>query len=139
MSWDAAIVRIRGPFRPIADLTADDFLPLGTLDAVASAVRAAFPDAQWDRPTYAHRRLDAYTGMTIELANVETSHSIHVTVSGPRNPVPDLLALANANGWLVVDFSSGAFIDPRDAESEGFAGYKSMWDDLHGRGETNQE
>jgi len=139
MSWDAVIVRIRGPFRPITDLAAGDFLPLGTSDKVASAVRAAFPDAQWDRPTYAHRRLDADTGMTIELANVETSHSIDVTVSGPGNPIPDLLALANANGWVVVDCSSGEFIEPCSVESEGFAGYKSMWDDLHGRGGTSEE
>ena len=134
MSWDAVILRIRGPFRPIADVTADDFLPLGTLHSVASAVRAAFPDAQWDNPTYAHRGLDTYTGMTIDLAHVETTHSVHVTVSGPRNPVPDLLALANANGWVVLDCSSGEFIAPHDLESDGFAGYKSMWDDLHGRG-----
>ena len=49
MSWDAVIVRIRGPFRPIAEVDADDYLPLGTLDSVASAVRSAFPDAEWDR------------------------------------------------------------------------------------------
>ena len=51
MSWDAVIVRIRGPFRPIAEVEADDYLPLGTLDAVATAVRSAFPDAEWHGPT----------------------------------------------------------------------------------------
>lgn len=138
MSWDAVIVRIRGPFRSIADVAADDYLPLGTLGSVASAVRAAFPDAQWDSPTYCHRELDKYTAMMIELENVETSNSIHLSVSGPGNPVPNLLALANANGWVVIDCSSSEFIDPQSIESEGFAGYKSMWERLQRPGGTGE-
>ncbi len=133
MSWDAVIVRIRGPFRPIADVAANDYLPLGSLDAVTIVIRAAFPDAEWNSPTHCQRELDKYTGMLIELENVETSNSIHLSVSGPGNPVPDLLALANANGWVVIDCSSSEFIDPRSIESEGFAGYKSMWEDLQQR------
>jgi hypothetical protein len=133
MSWDAVIVRIRGPIRPIADVAADDYLPLGTLNSVADAVRAAFPDAEWDSPSHAHRELDEYTGMMIELGNVETSNSIHVSVSGPSNPVPDLLSLGNANGWIVIDCSSSEFIDPGTSESQGFAGYKAMWHDLQRR------
>jgi hypothetical protein len=138
MSWDAVIVRIRGPFRPIAEVDAEDYLPLGTLDSVAAAVRSAFPDAEWDSPTYCHRELDKYTGMMIELENVETSNSIHLSVSGPGNPVPDLLALANANGWVVIDCSSSEFIDPRSIESDGFAGYKSMWEDLQRPGGASE-
>jgi hypothetical protein len=113
MSWDAVIVRIRGSYRPIADVAADEYLPLGTLESVAAAIRAAFPDAQWDDSTYAHCELDKYTGMTIDLDSVESSNSVHVRVSGPGNPVPDLLSLANANGWVVIDCSSSEFINPR--------------------------
>jgi hypothetical protein len=130
MSWDAVIVRIRGPIRPIADVSAEDYLPLGTLNSVAAAVRAAFPDAEWDSPSHAHRALDEYTGMIIELGHVETSNSIHLSVSGPGNPVPDLLSLANTNGWVVIDCSSSEFNAPGTTESEGFAGYKTMWDNL---------
>jgi len=126
MSWDAVIVRIRGPIRPITDVAADDYLPLGTLSSVAAAVRAAFPDAEWDSSSHAHRELDEYTGMIVELGQVEASNSVHVSVSGPGNPVPDLLSLANANGWVVIDCSSSEFIDPDIPESQGFAGYKAM-------------
>ena len=138
MSWDAVIVRIRGPFRPIADIAANDYLPLGTLSSVAAAVRAAFPDAEWDSPSCAHRELDQYTGMMIELGHVETSNSIHVSVSGPGNPVPDLLSLANANGWIVIDASSSEFIDLERLESEGFAGYRAMWYNLQRRPGMNE-
>ena len=138
MSWDAVIVRIRGPFRPISDVAANDYLPLGALNSVAAAVRAAFPDAEWDSPSHAHRELDEHTGMIIELGNVETSNSIHVSVSGPGNPVLDLLSLAKANGWIVIDCSSSEFIDPASLASEGFAGYKAMWHDIQRRAGTNE-
>jgi hypothetical protein len=138
MSWDAVIVRIRGPLRTIADVAANDYLPLGTLSSVASAVRASFPDAEWDSPSHARHELDNYTGMLLELGHVETSNSIHVSVSGPGNPVPDLLSLANANGWIVIDCSSSEFIDPGSLESEGFAGYTEMWHDIQRRGGTSE-
>jgi hypothetical protein len=121
----------------VADIAADDFLPLGTLESVVAAVCAAFPNAQWDKRTHAHLGLDKHTAMMIELGHVETSNSIHVSVSGPGNPVPDLLSFANANGWFVLDCSSSDFIDPRSIESEGFAGYRSLWMGLRGRGETS--
>ncbi len=90
VSWDAVILRIRGPLRPLAKVAEDDFLPFGTLESVTAAVRVAFPDAQWNKPTYAFCVLDRWTAMMIELCHVESSHSIHVTVSGPGNPVPKL-------------------------------------------------
>ena len=127
MSWDAVILRIRGPFRPAEGVVADDYLQLGTTAVVAAAVRATFPDARWDDATYAHRVLDEYTAMTIDLDSVESTHSIHVRVSGPGNPVPDLLSLANPNGWVVLDCSSAQFIDPAGVASEGFEGYRSHW------------
>ncbi len=118
------------------EVASDDFLPLGTLES--AAVRAAFPDAEWNKPTYAFYDLDNYTAMMIELDRVESSNGIHVTVSGPGNPVPSLLSLANANGWPVVDCSSGEFIDPRSRESKGFLGYKLLWEDLQQTVKDNQ-
>ena len=76
--------------------------------------------------------------MMIELSNVETSNSIHVSVSGPGNPLLDLLSLSNANGWIVIDCSSSEFIDPASLASEGFAGYKAMWHDLQRRAGANE-
>ena len=100
------------------------------MEAVAAAVRAAFPDAKWDKSTHAIRAIDRYTGMLIDLSHVEASHSIHVSVSGPANPVPDLLMLANANGWVVLDCSMSEFINPVAADSEGFLEYKALWEGL---------
>ena len=43
MSWDAVILRIRGPFRPAREVAELDYLPLGSFKAVAAAIQSAFP------------------------------------------------------------------------------------------------
>jgi len=134
MSWDAVFLRIRGPVRPIEEVADDDYLPLGIRESIAAAVRLVFPDADWDSPNYARYGLDKYTAVTIDLQHVETSNSIHVSVSEPGNPIPALLSLANANGWVVLDCSTGEILDPASTSSEGFTGYKSLWEGLQGRG-----
>jgi len=53
MSWDVAIIRIRGKFRPDLEVGDVDNLPLGDLKSVSAAVRAAFPLAEWSNPTFA--------------------------------------------------------------------------------------
>jgi hypothetical protein len=111
MSRDAVILKVRGPVRPIDEIAPEEYLPLGSLDAVAAAVKAAFPSAKWSNPSHAYYSLDKYTGVTFELKHLETSNSIQVSVSGRGNPVPELLALANAKGWVVFDFSTGEFLD----------------------------
>lgn len=53
MSWDVVIVKIRGDFRPISEVGAENFLKLGGLEAVQSAIRSAFPTAEWSSPVWA--------------------------------------------------------------------------------------
>ena len=51
--------------------------------------------------------------MQIDLGYLESSHTIpRFPVTGPGNPLPDLLALARANDWVVLDNLSTAFISP---------------------------
>jgi hypothetical protein len=71
MSWDALILRIRGPFRPAEDVAESEYLPLGSLDSVAAAIRSAFPCAEWNGPTHAHGSLDEYTGIMFDLHEAE--------------------------------------------------------------------
>src|SRR5262249_54862664 len=47
MSWAVALVRVRGAFRPIAEVREADYVPLGDLASVRAAIRAAFPTAEW--------------------------------------------------------------------------------------------
>ncbi len=125
MSWDVAIVRIRGKFRPIAEVEEEDYLPLGDLKDVSAAVRAAFPSAEWSDPTWA-----VYLGpdfeIEIDLDGVESGNTIVLHVHGTGDPIPSLLKLTKANGWLAIDCSSGEFINPKKPSYEGWEGFKGL-------------
>lgn len=127
MSWDAVMLKINGPFRPIEEVADEDYLPLGSLESVAERIRAVFPNAEWSSPTWA---LDYDTGVTIDLEGVESSNSILVSVSGSENPIPHLLALARANDWVVLDCSTTEFLNPDEVSSEGWEGYQSLMGSL---------
>jgi hypothetical protein len=124
MSWDMVIVKIRGDFRPIAQVKADDYVPLAPLQAVQTAIRTAFPSARWSSPTwvvYSGKDLASGKEFAIEfsLDGVESPHAVTLHAHGPADPVPSLLRLTEPNGWLIVDCSSGQFIDPKNPSYEG--------------------
>jgi hypothetical protein len=126
MSWDAVILRVCNSAWPIGEAADQEYLPVGTAASVAAAIADFFPTAERPLPTQACLPLDHYTSVTFDLKHVETSDSIHVSVSGPGNPVPALLSLANANGWVVLDCGTGAFLDPTGVSTEGVDGYHAL-------------
>ncbi len=139
MSWEAVVLKINGPFRPIGNVADEDFLPLGSVDSVADRIRAAFPGAEWSSPTWANWGLDADTGVTIDLGPVESDNMIMVSVSGTGNPVPHLLALAGANDWVVLDCSTSELLNPDEGSSEGWEGYQSLLKGLREREQASEE
>jgi len=117
MSRDVALVKIRGDFRPIGEVKSEDYLPLGDPDAVRAAIRSAFPSAKWDKPTWA-----VYLGpdfeIEISLESLESGNTVILMIHGAGSPIPSLLRLTQATGWLAVDCSTGEFIDPEDPDYE---------------------
>ena len=126
MSWDAVILRIPGPIRPAEEVAESEYLPLGSLESVATAIQSAFPSVEWNGPMHAHGSLDEYTGITFDLHEVEGYSFVGVSVSGSHDPIPSLLALANANNWVILDIQSGDFIDPANPSHRGWIGYRSL-------------
>ena len=135
MSWDVALVRIRGDFRPIAEVRAEDYLPLGDLQAVRSAIGSAFPAAEWSKPTWALYGGPGF-GIEFSLGGVESAGSVLLHVHGTGDPIPSLLRLTKANGWLAVDCSTGEFIDPNNPSYEGWEGFKSLIRSIAGDSES---
>lgn len=125
MSWDVAIVKIRGDFRPITEVEPDDFLPLGDEAAVEAAINSAFSSTQWCGSTWA-----VYQGPNFEiefsLSDMASSNSILLHIHGDGDPIPSLLELTGKNGWLAVDCSTGEFIDPKKPSYEGWEGFKEL-------------
>jgi hypothetical protein len=124
MSWDMVIVKIRGDLRPIAQVKSDDYVPLGPLQVVQAAIRTAFPSARWSSPTWVvYSGKDSTSGkeLAIEfsLDGGDSHNAVALHAHGPGDPVPSLLRLTEPNGWLIVDCSSGQFIDPTNPSYEG--------------------
>ena len=127
MSWDVAIVRIRGKLRPIAEVEEEDYRPLGKLKDVRAAVRAAFPSAEWSNPKWAVYESPDFE-IEIDLEAVESGNTIILYVHGKGDPIPSILKLTEANGWLAIDCSSGEFLDPKNPSYESWEGFKkSVW------------
>jgi hypothetical protein len=80
--------------------------------------------------------LDEDTAVMINFADVESTNAIQVSVSGTGNRIPHLLALANANAWVVLDCATTEFLSESDSATEGWAGYQSLLQQLRGAGPT---
>lgn len=113
LSWDVAIVRISGSFRPLAEVGPEDYLPLGGWERVRAAVSSAFPSAEWFTRT---RALYVGPGSEIEVCidSAEPLRWIRLCVhfSG-GDPTPMVLELAEANGWLAADYAAGQFLESK--------------------------
>jgi hypothetical protein len=68
---------------------------------------------------HAHGSLDEYTGIMFDVHELEGYSCVDVSVSASREPIPSLLALANANNWVILDMQSGDFIDPANPSRQG--------------------
>jgi hypothetical protein len=125
MSWDVALVRIRGGFRPIGEVEEADYVSLGDPASVRAAIRAAFPTAEWSGADWA-----VYYGKDFEiefaLESVEAAHTVLLHVHGTGDPIGPLLKLTESNGWLAVDCSTGEFIDPKNPSYEGWEGFRAL-------------
>jgi hypothetical protein len=126
VSWDAVILRIRGPLRPAREVAESDYLPLGSFKSVVSAIRSAFPSAKWESPTRALGSLDKHTGIEFDLQEMKGYNFVLVSVRGSADPIPPLLGLANANGWVVLDVQNSDFIDPANPSRKGWRGYRAL-------------
>jgi hypothetical protein len=125
MSWDVALVRIRGDYRPIAEVEEADYVPLDMPAAVRKAIRAAFPKAEWsgtDRAVYCGKDFE----IELDLEGVESANTVVLHIHGTGDPIPALLNLTNSNGWLAVDGSTGEFIDPQNPSHSGWEGFKAL-------------
>ena len=125
MSWDVALVRIRGAYRPIAEVEEADYVPLGKPAAVRKAIQAAFPKAEWwgtDRAVCYGKDFE----IEFHLEGVESANTVVLHVHGTGDPIRALLKLTNCNGWLAVDCSTGEFIDPKNPSYDGWEGFTAL-------------
>jgi hypothetical protein len=82
MSWDVAIVKTRGCFRPIEEVDDADYGPLGSRASVVRAIRAAFPAAEWsDDETHAVFGGGDFS-IEFDLQSLEEANTVVLNVHG---------------------------------------------------------
>src|SRR5690606_18556155 len=124
MSWDVCVMKISGPVRPMEEVGDDEYLPMDDHAAVVSAIRAAFPTAEWSEDEmHALFEGDAFS---IEFDLSSGEDGLMLNVAGGGDPIPAILKLASANGWVALDCSTSEFLDPANPSREGWEGYQSV-------------
>jgi hypothetical protein len=89
MSWDVAIVKIEGPFRPIAEIDDGDYASIGSHTAVVRAIRAEFPTAEWSKDK-THATFDGVEfSIEFDLSSVEDAKTVGLKRPRGRRPDPD--------------------------------------------------
>lgn len=126
MSWDVAIVKIKGPFRPIAEVEDTDYASIGSHTAVVRAIRAEFPTAKWSKDKTHATFNGGDFSIEFDLSSVEDANTVVLNVRGSGDPIPAILKLTQANGWVAVDCSTSEFIDPANPSHEGWEGYRGL-------------
>jgi hypothetical protein len=69
-------------------------------------------------------------GIEFNLDGVESGDTIILHVHGTGDPIPSILKLTEANGWLAIDASSGQFIDPANPSYESWENFKELARDI---------
>lgn len=132
MSWTVTLLRIRGERRPADTVPEEDYLPLGTRAGVLAAISRSFPDLH--RPN-ARQVFYLAPEFSIEFLpdDAEPVRFMILEVRGTGDPLTPILKLAQENGWLALDCSTGEFIDPDHPERSGWSGYVDLLRDLRAR------
>lgn len=123
MSWTVSV--FGGAEPPPIHGTADfDLEAMGSGEEVRRRVSAWLPGVDWTTPTWG---LYGGAGFTFEFSvgPEERITSFAVHVRGGGNAIADLLRFAVPNGWHLVDWSTGDFIDPRSPSSAGWEGWQA--------------
>ncbi len=100
MSWNLLI------YKPGAD--EGEQAPMGTVESVSDALKAAFPGLQWDSATECTLPVDK--GFTISLTAEEDTVGDLYTSGGYYHLKP-LAALCKRQGWRIADAQEGKDID----------------------------
>ena len=125
MSWDAVLLRIKGPLRAIEEVEDEDYLPLGKRKDVITAISTTFPASKRQTPTQLLYR-DGDLSISFALQGRDPVDSVLLEVRGEGDPITPLMELATRNAWVVLDASTSEFLDPNGPSADGYGGYRRL-------------
>ncbi len=136
MSWTVSVLGGKEP--PPLDHLPDDWRPepLGSGEEVRRRISAHLPGVDWSDPAWGLYGGDGFT-FEFNVGREEPVESFAVHVRGGGDAVADLLRFAVPNGWHLIDWSTGEYIDPRSPSEAGWVGWQAYRDKI--RRETGPE
>ena len=130
MSWDAFLLRTKGPVDPDNPWAAEE-VPLGSRKLVLDVIKSVFPELQQESASeFLHT--DGDLSIQFKLMGRGPIDQVSLEVRGDGDPITPLLQLATSNGWLIFDVSSSEYIDPKKPSRSGYGGYRKMLKQITG-------
>lgn len=129
MSWTVSV--FGGAERPPIHNAPSDWDPtvMGTGDEVRQRISAHLPGVDWTTPTWGLYGGDGFTfEFSVGPEEPVTDFAVHVRGSG--DAIADLLRFALPNGWHLIDWSTGEFIDPESPSYAGWEGWQAYRDKI---------
>lgn len=112
MSWDVSVFAFKEPPTPIDQMPKDWRPPvMGTGDEVRSLISTYLFGVDWSDPTWGLYEGDGFS-FEFSMGSDELIDNFAVHVRGSGDAVADLMKFAVPNGWYVLDWSSGDWLDP---------------------------
>lgn len=111
MSWDVLLLNYGGLIPKTGE--EPSALPLGKRSWVCKRIARVLPQVNWTDPTWG---IFDSGGALVEfnMGDEDPVESIMLHVRASGDVVPLLHQLATANGWAILDMSSGEFLTPEE-------------------------
>jgi hypothetical protein len=129
MSWTVSVLGGKEP-PPVHDLP-DGWRPeaLGSGAEVRGRISAHLPGVDWTDPTWGRYAGDGFT-FEFNMGREEPVESFAVHVRGGGDAIADLRRFAVPNGWHLLDWSTGDYIDPQSPSDAGWVGWQAYRDKI---------
>jgi hypothetical protein len=127
MSWDVLILNRDGTPPSLVDVP-DEWMPkpMGDAAAVRAGISAVLP-VDWSGPNWGLYRADDFS---IEF-NVNTTglvDGVTLHIRGAGDPLPTIVGLCSANGWVALDYSTGQLMDLVNPSRESWLAFQRFRD-----------
>jgi hypothetical protein len=128
MSWTVSV--FGGKDRPPIHGSQDfDVAIMGSGDEVRARISAHLPAVDWSDPTWGLYGGDGFS-FELSVGPEEPIKHFAVHVRGSGDPIADLLRFAVPNGWHLVDWSTGDFIEHQSPSYAGWEGWQAYRDKI---------
>lgn len=128
MPWEVIAFRCTEKLPPYRELPTD-WRPeaMGTTEEVRARLSAQLPELEWDSHGFAGCGGDGFS-FEIYVPRDQPVTGVSFDVRGSGDPLPELVRIAKANGWCLLDEAMGAWIDLESPSREGWQRFQAYRD-----------